>query len=334
MKRALMVSFVVLVFVVVSAAVWADDLGITVGSSSGSISEADTSWASDVPADVAAVMFGSGPPKALVSIDFNAMIKARMLGVLDTFYGVTYTEQSRPGEQVNRWGPCGSGLKTFSELHRVTSNGLIVGECGNRVVTVMVNIKLTIQCLRGERGPAGTPGALGERGPQGEQGSPGQPGMQGQRGEQGPPGRPGRDGETRIIREEIHHVRISFEGNGPGGNCWGLIATGGGGGGGGTNVTYGTSGGGFSYVGPSRTNISLAGGNNWAGGGRATGGNATGGAGYGGNAHARGGSGYGFGGQGGRGGAGGAGGAGGGGGGGGAASSSSSSSAGAAASGD
>ena len=65
----------------------------------------DVSWADDIPANVAEVMFGGGPPKALVNIDFRALQATGQLGVLDAFYGVTYTGQSRPGEQVNRWGP-------------------------------------------------------------------------------------------------------------------------------------------------------------------------------------------------------------------------------------
>lgn len=115
--------------------------------------------------------------------------------------GLVFSPTSKPGEQVNVFGP---GLQYRGQRHEALDvmywdhahNRCAVRECGNEGIMLFIVTPLEAVAKAGARGEAG---ATGPRGPQGYQGPQGVQGEQGPRGYTGPMGPQGPQGEAGAI---------------------------------------------------------------------------------------------------------------------------------------
>jgi hypothetical protein len=116
--------------------------------------------------------------------------------------GLIFSPTSKPGEQVNVFGP---GLQFRGQRHEALDvmswdsrqNRLEVSECGNEEAMLFVVTPMEAIAKAGARGAAGARGERGPEGPQGPQGPPScVPGPQGPQGERGPRGYRGEKGDT------------------------------------------------------------------------------------------------------------------------------------------
>lgn len=162
-----------------------------------------------------AQMFG-GSTKAYVAVDIQALVNSGRLSALDAYNGITFSTQSKLGDQVDEWsardiskGPNDPTNLYFTRLHRVSRGELVFGECGNRVKRVLVAYHLPTP-IAGTPGTPGAPGGPGAQGIPGLPGTPGGPGTQGVPGipgTPGAPGQPGANGVTTIVNiQQVEHV--------------------------------------------------------------------------------------------------------------------------------
>jgi hypothetical protein len=181
MRRTVIAMSVVAVFVVGSAALWADSSEIV--SSGGTVT--------------AQPQQAGAPTKVLSPVDVQKEAREGTIWRLDATTGLTVSTQSGSGDQVNQWD-----YGEFRKMHRLGADDVLrVGECGNRVIKIFaVAITSPPVCVTGPAGPPGQT-VVGPPGPPGLTivGPPGPPGQT----VVGPPGPPGSPGVTTFVEREI-----------------------------------------------------------------------------------------------------------------------------------